>query len=154
MSQNIDLSPYGITDVREIVHNPSYEQLFEEELREDLEGYERGVLTESGAVAVRTGEFTGRSPKDKFIVYDEVSRDNLWWTSKQAPNDNKPITPAVWAELKALVARQLTGKRLFRMAPIHHHYELKGWPEPRVIVRFWIITVMLVLFGLATLKLR
>ncbi len=113
MSQNIDLSPYGITDVREIVHNPSYEQLFEEELREDLEGYERGVLTESGAVAVRTGEFTGRSPKDKFIVYDEVSRDNLWWTSKQAPNDNKPITPAVWAELKALVARQLTGKRLF-----------------------------------------
>jgi len=113
VSQNIDLSSYGITNVREIVRNPSYEQLFQEELREDLEGYERGVLTESGAVAVRTGEFTGRSPKDKFIVYDEVSRDNLWWTSEQAPNDNKPITPAVWAELKALVARQLTGKRLF-----------------------------------------
>ncbi|MEQ8263834.1 phosphoenolpyruvate carboxykinase (ATP) [Pseudohaliea sp.] len=113
MTQNIDLSPYGITDIKEIVHNPSYELLYQEELREDLEGYERGVLTESGAVAVRTGEFTGRSPKDKFIVYDDVSRDNLWWTSTQAPNDNKPITPAVWAELKALVARQLTGKRLF-----------------------------------------
>jgi phosphoenolpyruvate carboxykinase (ATP) len=113
VTQSIDLSAYGITEVQEIVHNPSYEQLYEEELREDLEGYERGILTESGAVAVRTGEFTGRSPKDKFIVYDEVSKDNLWWTSRQAPNDNKPITPAVWAELKALVARQLTGKRLF-----------------------------------------
>ena len=113
MTQTIDLSPYGITQVQEIIHNPSYDQLFEEELREDLAGYERGVLTESGAVAVRTGEFTGRSPKDKFIVYDDVSKDNLWWTSEQAPNDNKPITPAVWDELKALVAKQLSGKRLF-----------------------------------------
>lgn len=113
MPTNIDLSRYGITDVREIVHNPSYEQLFEEETRDDLEGYEKGVVTESGAVAVRTGEFTGRSPKDKFIVYDDVSRENLWWTSENAPNDNKPLTPEVWVELKALVAAQLSGKRLF-----------------------------------------
>ncbi|HKK23630.1 MAG TPA: phosphoenolpyruvate carboxykinase (ATP), partial [Pseudohaliea sp.] len=113
MATNIDLAAYGIEHVREIVHNPSYEQLFAEETRDDLEGFERGVVTESGAVAVRTGEFTGRSPKDKFIVYDEVSRENLWWTSERAPNDNKPITPEVWQELKALVAQELSGKRLF-----------------------------------------
>ena len=115
MATNIDLSAYGIENVGEVVHNPSYEQLFEEETRDDLVGFERGVVTESGAVAVRTGEFTGRSPKDKFIVYDEVSRENLWWTSERTPNDNKPITPGVWAELKALVARELSEKRLFVM---------------------------------------
>jgi phosphoenolpyruvate carboxykinase (ATP) len=108
-----DLAQYGITDVTEIVYKPSYEQLFEEETRPDLEGFERGVVTESGAVAVRTGIFTGRSPKDKFIVYDDVSREHLWWTSEACPNDNKPITPEVWAELKSLVATQLSGKRLF-----------------------------------------
>ena len=115
MTTNIDLSAYGIENVTEIVHNPGYEQLFEEETRDDLVGFERDVVTESGAVAVRTGEFTGRSPKDKFVVYDEVSRENLWWTSERTPNDNKPITPEVWAELKALVARELSEKRLFVM---------------------------------------
>ena len=113
MTIKIDLSKYGIHDVKEIVYNPSYEQLFDEETRDDLEGFERGVVTESGAVAVRTGIFTGRSPKDKFIVLDDVSRENLWWTSESSPNDNKPITPEVWQELKQIVAQELSGKRLF-----------------------------------------
>lgn len=113
MTHNIDLSKYGITDVQEIVYNPSYEQLFEEETREDLEGFEKGVVTESGAVAVRTGIFTGRSPKDKFIVLDDVSREHLWWNSEKTPNDNKPLTPEAWSDLKALVAKELSNKRLF-----------------------------------------
>ena len=113
MAANLDLSKYGIVDVKEIVYNPSFDQLFEEETRPELEGFEKGVVTDTGAVNVRTGIFTGRSPKDKFIVLDEASRDNLWWTSEQAPNDNKPITPAVWKDLKKLVAGELSGKRLF-----------------------------------------
>lgn len=113
MKATLDLSKYGITDVKEIVYNPSYEVLFEEETRPGLEGYEKGVITKSGAVAVRTGIFTGRSPKDKYIVYDDVSKEHLWWDSNIAHNDNKPITPAVWADLKALSAKQLAGKRLF-----------------------------------------
>ncbi len=110
---NLDLSKYGITDVKEIVYNPSYDQLFEEETKPGLEGFEKGVVTEYGAVNVMTGEFTGRSPKDKYIVMDDVSRDTIWWTSPQAPNDNKPTTPEVWADLKALTTKQLSGKRLF-----------------------------------------
>ncbi len=113
MAKVIDLSVYGIHDVQEVVYNPSYKQLFEEETRADLEGFEKAELTESGAVAVRTGIFTGRSPRDKFIVYDEVSKDNLWWTSESNPNDNKPISPEVWDELKRLVTEQLSAKRLF-----------------------------------------
>jgi len=110
---NLDLSKYGITDVKEIVYNPSYDQLFEEETKPGLEGFEKGVVTEYGAVNVMTGEFTGRSPKDKYIVMDDVSRDTIWWTSPQSPNDNKPTTPEVWADLKALTTKQLSGKRLF-----------------------------------------
>ena len=110
---NLDLSKYGITDVKEIVYNPSYEKLFEEETKPGLEGFEKGVVTEYGAVNVMTGEFTGRSPKDKYIVMDDVSRDTIWWTSPKAPNDNKPTTPEVWADLKALTTKQLSGKRLF-----------------------------------------
>ncbi len=111
----LDLSKYGITDVKEIVHNPSYEQLFKEETRPDLEGYEKGVVTDLGAVAVDTGIFTGRSPKDKFIVKDATTENTIWWTSDKAKNDNKPTTPEVWKELKELSARQLSGKRLFVM---------------------------------------
>jgi phosphoenolpyruvate carboxykinase (ATP) len=107
------LAKYGINDASEIIYNPSYEQLFAEETRDDLTGYERGVVTESGAVAVSTGVFTGRSPKDKYIVEDEVSKEHMWWDSKAARNDNKPISPEVWADLKALVGTQLSGKRLF-----------------------------------------
>ena len=110
---NLDLSKYGITDVKEIVYNPSYDMLYEEELKPDLEGYERGYLTEFGAVNVMTGIFTGRSPKDKFIVKDDRTRDTIWWTSSKAPNDNKPTTPEVWKDLKKLVSDELSGKRLF-----------------------------------------
>jgi len=109
---DLDLRQYGITDVTEVVHNPSYEQLFEEETRPELTGYEKGIVTQLGAVAVDTGEFTGRSPKDKYIVRDETTEDTLWW-SDQGKNDNKAISPAVWSELKGLVTKQLSGKRLF-----------------------------------------
>ncbi|WP_188150395.1 phosphoenolpyruvate carboxykinase (ATP) [Teredinibacter waterburyi] len=113
MATQLDLSKYGIHDVSEIVYNPSYDTLFEEETRSDLKGYEKGVVTELGAVNVSTGIFTGRSPKDKFIVLDDVSREHLWWDSNIAHNDNKPVTPEVWKDLKALVGEQLSKKRLF-----------------------------------------
>ncbi len=108
----LDLTKYGINGVTEVLRNPSYDQLFEEETRPELEGYEKGVVTELGAVAVDTGIFTGRSPKDKYIVKDETTRDTMWW-SDQGKNDNKPIDVKVWNELKQLVTAQLSGKRLF-----------------------------------------
>ena len=89
-----DLKAYGIHDVREIVYNPDYDTLYQEELNPALEGYERGVLTNLGAIAVDTGIFTGRSPKDKYIVRDETTRDTLWWADKgKGKNDNKPLSP-------------------------------------------------------------
>ena len=109
---SIDLSLYGIKDVAEIVYNPSYELLFTEETKEGLSGYDKGVVTELGAVSVDTGIFTGRSPKDKYIVRDDVTRDTVWW-SDQGKNDNKPMTPETWTDLKGLVTGQLSGKRLF-----------------------------------------
>ncbi|MCL9776463.1 phosphoenolpyruvate carboxykinase (ATP) [Vibrio methylphosphonaticus] len=108
----LDLTQYGITDSTEIVRNPSYEQLFAEETLDSLQGYEKGVVTELGAVAVDTGIFTGRSPKDKFIVRDDTTRDTMWW-SDQGKNDNKAISADVWDELKTLVTGQLSNKRLF-----------------------------------------
>ena len=110
---NLDLSKYGITDVKEIVHNPSYETLFEEETKPGLEGYEKGQVTELDAVNVMTGIYTGRSPKDKYIVLDDTTKDTIWWTSPEAPNDNKPLSPDVWKDLKELSAKQLSGKKLF-----------------------------------------
>ncbi|MBK5144061.1 phosphoenolpyruvate carboxykinase (ATP) [Budviciaceae bacterium BWR-B9] len=108
------LTTYGIQDATEIVYNPSYDCLYKEETRPDLQGYEKGTVTTLGAVAVDTGIFTGRSPKDKYIVRDDTSRDTVWWADQgKGKNDNKPITPAVWGELKKLVANQLSGKRLF-----------------------------------------
>lgn len=109
---DLDLSQYGITDATEIVYNPSYELLFEEETRDDLTGYEKGTVTELGAVAVDTGIFTGRSPKDKYIVRDDTTKDTVWW-SDQGKNDNKPIDQDTWNHLKGLVTNQLSGKRLF-----------------------------------------
>lgn len=109
---NIDLSVYGIKDVQEVVYNPSYELLFEEETKVGLAGYEKGIVTESGAVAVDTGIFTGRSPKDKYIVRDDTTRDTVWW-SDQGKNDNKAISQEVWSDLKDLVTQQLSTKRLF-----------------------------------------
>ncbi|MBR9875818.1 phosphoenolpyruvate carboxykinase (ATP) [Vibrio sp. J1-1] len=109
----LDLTRHGLHNVKEVLRNPSYEVLFEEETREELTGYERGVVTELGAVAVDTGIFTGRSPKDKYIVKDATTEENMWWTSDAVKNDNKPINQEVWNELKELVTNQLSGKRLF-----------------------------------------
>lgn len=106
------LASYGIVAPSELVINPSYEQLFAEETRADLEGFEAGTVTSMGAVAVNTGIFTGRSPKDKYIVKDDVTRDNLWW-SDQGKNDNKAIDVDTWNHLKSLVGNQLSGERLF-----------------------------------------
>ena len=92
----LDLTKYGITGVTEIVHNPSYEALFEAEMDPSLEGFEKGQLTELGAVNVMTGIYTGRSPKDKFIVMDDTSKDTVWWTSKEFSNDNKPASQEAW----------------------------------------------------------
>ncbi len=113
LTSRLDLSVYGINDVTEIVHNPSFDQLFKEETADGLQGFERGVLTNTGAIAVDTGKFTGRSPKDKYIVRDDVTRDTLWWASDTAINDNKPIEQDVWNDLRSTVAEQLSGKRLF-----------------------------------------
>lgn len=109
-----ELEKYGIHDVTEVVYNPSYELLFTEETKPGLEGYERGTVTTLGAVAVDTGIFTGRSPKDKYIVRDDVTRDTVWWADQgKGKNDNKPMSQEVWADLKHLVTEQLSGKRLF-----------------------------------------
>lgn len=110
---NLDLSKYGIEDVVEIFHNPSYDLLYKHETDPNLEGYEKGQVSELGAVNVMTGIFTGRSPKDKYIVNDDVTRDTIWWTSDKSKNDNKPTTPEVWNDLKQLVAKQLSGKKLY-----------------------------------------
>ena len=109
---NIDLSKYGITGVTEIVHNPSYEMLFEEETKAGLEGYEVGQETELGTVNVMTGIYTGRSPKDKYIVMDENSKDTVWWNSQEYPNDNHPMSEETWAAVKDLAKKELSNKRL------------------------------------------
>jgi phosphoenolpyruvate carboxykinase (ATP) len=109
------LENYGIKNPKEIIHNPSYDFLYEEELNPDLQGYEKGKLSELGAVNVMTGVFTGRSPKDKYIIEDDISRDTIWWTSEKAKNDNKPLDISVWKDLKQTVAEQLSNKRLFVM---------------------------------------
>lgn len=106
------LSTYGITGISEVIYNPSYETLFSEEMKPDLEGFEQGVITESGAVAVDTGVFTGRSPKDKYIVKDDTTRDTIWWAD-QGKNDNKAIDQTTWQHLKKLVCKELSNKRLF-----------------------------------------
>jgi phosphoenolpyruvate carboxykinase (ATP) len=110
---NIDLTKYGITDVKEIVYNPSYEKLFEEEMDPSLEGFDKGQLTELGAVNVMTGIYTGRSPKDKFIVMDDTSKDTVWWTTDEYKNDNHPATQEAWAACKKLAIDELSGKKLY-----------------------------------------
>ncbi len=111
----IDLSKYGITDVKEIVYNPSYETLFEDETAPGLTGYEAGQVTELGAVNVMTGVYTGRSPKDKFFVMDDVSKDTIWWTSEEYKNDNKPVSQETWNELKGIAQKELSNKKLYVM---------------------------------------
>ena len=110
---NLDLTKYGITGTVEIVHNPSYEVLFAEETKAGLEGFEKGQETELGAVNVMTGIYTGRSPKDKFLVKDATSENTVWWTSEEYKNDNKPVTTEAWKELKALAAKELSNKKLY-----------------------------------------
>ena len=112
MVRQRDLEPYGITGVTEVVYNPSYECLFQEETADGLAEREKGVVTDLGAVAVDTGIFTGRSPKDKFIVRDQTTDKTVWW-SDQGKNDNKPLSRESWGALKALVCGQLSGKKLF-----------------------------------------
>ena len=109
----IDLKKYGITDTTEIVHNPSYEALFAAEMDPSLEGYEKGQLTELDTVNVMTGVYTGRSPKDKYIVMDENSKDTVWWTSPEFANDNHPMSEEVWAAVKELAMKELSGKKLY-----------------------------------------
>ena len=110
---NLDLSKYGITGAVEILHNPSYETLFAEETKESLQGYEKGQVTELGAVNVMTGVYTGRSPKDKFFVKDATSENTVWWTSEEYKNDNKPVTTETWNVLKEIAVKQLSNKKLF-----------------------------------------
>ncbi|AUX91950.1 phosphoenolpyruvate carboxykinase (ATP) [Mixta gaviniae] len=127
-----DLVAYGITDTVEVIHNPDYETLFKEETLPGLSGYEKGTLTQSGAIAVDTGIFTGRSPKDKYIVRDDTTRDTLWWNDQgKGKNDNQPLSQETWDALKGYVTRQLSGKRLF---------VIDAWcganPDTRLSVRF------------------
>ena len=110
---SIDLTQYGITDVKEVVYNPSYEELFKAETDPSLTGYEKGQVTKLGAVNVMTGIYTGRSPKDKFIVDDENSHDTVWWNSKEYPNDNHPASKEAWAAVKDLAKKELSGKKLY-----------------------------------------
>ena len=107
------LTQYGITGSTVIAHNPSYEQLFEEETKAGLEGYEVGQNTELGAVNVKTGIYTGRSPKDKYIVMDENSKDTVWWTSEEYKNDNHPMSEEVWKTVKNLAVKELCNKNLY-----------------------------------------
>ena len=110
---NIDLGKYGITGTTEVFHNPSYETLFEEETKAGLDGYEKGQQTELGAVNVMTGIYTGRSPKDKFIVVDEKSKDTVWWTSDEYKNDNHPASQEAWAAVKDIAKQELSNKKLY-----------------------------------------
>ena len=109
----IDLSKYGIKDVTKIIHNPSYEELYKDETNPALTGYEKGVETKSGAVDVFTGVYTGRSPKDKYLVKDEVTENTVWWTTEEYKNDNKPITTEVWDHLREKAVKELSDKVLY-----------------------------------------
>lgn len=109
-----ELAQYGITNVEKIFHNSSYDELYQHETAPDLQGFEKGVVTKMGAVSVDTGVFTGRSPKDKYIVYDDVSKDTVWW-STIGKNDNRPLEPAKWEVLKDIASKQLSEKKLYIM---------------------------------------
>ena len=111
--KKLDLSIYGINGTTEIVHNPTYEELFVAETDTTLEGYEKGQVTELGAVNVMTGIYTGRSPKDKFIVMDENSKDTVWWTSDEFKNDNHPCSEETWSVLKDIAVKELSNKKLY-----------------------------------------
>ena len=109
----IDLTKYGIVGTTEIVHNPSYEELYKEELKPELQGFEKAQESELGALNVMTGIYTGRSPQDKYIVMDEKSKDTVWWTSDEYKNDNHPASEKAWEVVKDLAKKELSNKRLF-----------------------------------------
>ncbi len=109
----LDLSKYGITDVVEIVHNPSYEELFAAETEASLEGFEKSRLTAMDARNVMTGIYTGRSPADKYIVMDETTKDTVWWTSDDFKNDNHPMEETTWNVCKEMAVKELSGKKLY-----------------------------------------
>ena len=109
----LDLTKYGIEGTVEVLHNPSYDVLFAEETKEGLEGFEKGQVTEMGAVNVMTGVYTGRSPKDKFFVMDKTSKNTVWWTSEEYKNDNKPVSVETWKALKELAVKELSNKKLY-----------------------------------------
>ena len=109
----IDLSKYGIKGTTEVLYNPTYEVLYNEETRPELEGYDKGQVTELGAVNVMTGVYTGRSPKDKYIVMDKNSKDTVWWNTPEYPNDNHEMSEKTWKEVKSIALKELSGKRLF-----------------------------------------
>ena len=111
--KQIDLSKYGIHNAEIISYNPSYEELFKDELKDSLTGYEKGQLTELDTVNVMTGIYTGRSPKDKYIVLDENSKDTVWWTTPEYPNDNHQMSEEVWKKVKELALNELSGKKLY-----------------------------------------
>lgn len=113
VKSTVNLNKYGITKAKTVIHNPSYEDLYLDELNTELEGYEKGQVTELGAINVMTGKFTGRSPKDKYIVCDDITKDTIWWTSERSKNDNKPVTQEVWSDIKKDVCNHLTGKKLY-----------------------------------------
>ncbi len=113
ITKSISLEKYGIINSQQIIYNPSFEFLYDEELNSNLTGFERGQLSELGAVNVMTGEYTGRSPKDKYIVEDSITKDSIWWNSAKVPNDNKPISQETWNALKLTTIDQLSGKKLF-----------------------------------------
>ena len=125
------IEKYGITGTTEIVYNPSYEQLFEEETKPGLTGYEVGQLTELDTINVMTGIYTGRSPKDKYIVMDENSKDTVWWTSDEYKNDNHPMSESVWATVKDLAVKELCNKKLFIVDAF-----CGANPDTRMAVRF------------------
>ena len=129
--KQLDLTQYGIVGTTEIVHNPSYEVLFAEETKAELTGFDKGQETELGAVNVMTGVYTGRSPKDKFIVDDAQSHDNVWWTSEEYKNDNKPMSEATWAVVKDIAIKELSNKRLFVVDAF-----CGTNPDTRIAVRF------------------
>ena len=110
---HLDLVKYGITNVKQVIHNPSYEQLYKAETDPSLTGYEKGQLTELGAINVMTGEYTGRSPKDKYFVMDETTKDTIWWTSKEYPNDNKPLSQESWDVVKKIAISELSEEVLY-----------------------------------------
>ncbi|MCU4175281.1 phosphoenolpyruvate carboxykinase (ATP) [Marinilabiliaceae bacterium N1Y90] len=109
----VNLEKYGITDVADTIYNPTYDFLYNEEINPNLQGYEKGQISELGAINVMTGEFTGRSPKDKYIVEDNITKSTIWWTSEKAKNDNKPLSQETWNDLKTTVTKSLSGKSLF-----------------------------------------